>query len=55
MLEVFTYNAGKGDCVRIHFAERHNIFIDSGVIRFASVFREVCEKTMQSGGKRLML
>lgn len=44
MLEVYTYNAGKGDCIRIKFAETHNIFIDTGVTRFAPKFEQICNK-----------
>jgi len=49
MLEVYTYNAGKGDCIRLHFAGTHNIFIDSGVSRFAPAFRRTCNQIKQSG------
>ena len=49
MLEVYTYNAGKGDCIRLRFAENHNIFIDSGVIRFAPTFRRICNEIAKSG------
>lgn len=44
MLEVYTYNAGKGDCIRVKFAETHNIFIDTGVTRFAPKFKQICNK-----------
>lgn len=49
MLEIYTYNAGKGDCIRLHFAEIHNIFIDSGVIRFAPKFKKLCDEIIQKG------
>lgn len=49
MLEVYTYNAGKGDCVRIRFGERHNIFIDSGVTRFAHTFKAILDNIKASG------
>ncbi|MGM9958235.1 MAG: ComEC/Rec2 family competence protein [Erysipelotrichaceae bacterium] len=49
MLEVYTYNAGKGDCIRLHFAGTHNIFIDSGITRFAPKFRQLCDSVIQSG------
>lgn len=49
MLEVYSYNAGKGDCIRLRFANTHNIFVDSGVIRFASQFRLLCDNIKQSG------
>lgn len=49
MIEIYSYNAGKGDCIRIRFADTHNIFIDSGVIRFAPAFNQLCEKIKHSG------
>lgn len=49
MLEVYTYNAGKGDCIRLRFAGTHNIFIDSGVTRFAPAFRHLCDQIKKSG------
>lgn len=49
MLEVYTYNAGKGDCIRVRFAETHNIFIDTGVTRFGVDFRQICKKIVSSG------
>lgn len=49
MIEVYAYNAGKGDCIRLRFAETHNIFIDTGVTRFASTFRHICNQITQSG------
>ena len=48
MLEVFVYNAGKGDCIRIHYAETHNIIIDSGVMRFSSNFKRICDSLIQN-------
>ena len=27
MLEVYAYNAGKGDCIRLRFTGMHNIFV----------------------------
>ena len=47
MLEVFAYNAGKGDCIRIHYAETHNIIIDSGVMRFSPNFKRICDSVIQ--------
>ena len=47
MLEVFVYNAGKGDCIRIHYAETHNIIIDSGVMRFSPNFKRICDSVIQ--------
>lgn len=49
MLEVYTYNAGKGDCIRIHFAESHNIFIDTGVTAFAHKFKRICDEIVNMG------
>lgn len=49
MLQLYAYNAGKGDCIRIRFAETHNIIIDSGVIRFASRFKQICNDIISSG------
>ena len=48
MLEVFVYNAGKGDCIRIHYAETHNIIIDSGVMRFSPNFKRICDSVIQN-------
>jgi len=49
MLQLYAYNAGKGDCIRIRFAETHNIIIDSGVIRFAPKFNQLCSEIITSG------
>ena len=49
MLQLYAYNAGKGDCIRIRFAETHNIIIDSGVIRFAPKFNQLCREIISSG------
>ena len=49
MLEVYAYNAGKGDCIRLRFGETHNVFIDTGVTRFASSFRNLCNQIKQTG------
>ncbi len=43
MLEIYTYNAGKGDCIRIRFGNRHNIIVDTGITRFASKFLDLCK------------
>ena len=51
MLEVYAYNAGKGDCIRIRFGEGHNIFVDSGVIRFAKSFIQICSDIIAAGEK----
>lgn len=50
MLNLYTYNAGKGECIRIEFGEGasvHNIVIDTGVTRFAPSFQIIC-KSMTS-------
>lgn len=53
MLEVYTYNAGKGDSIRIRYGDApdriHNIFIDTGVTRFAPVFRDICNEILLAG------
>ena len=49
MLQVYAYNAGKGDCIRLHFADTHNIFIDTGVSRFAPMCEHLCNQIKQSG------
>ena len=49
MLEVYTYNAGKGDCVRLRFDDTHNIIIDTGVIRFAPAFKRICDEIRKKG------
>ena len=49
MLELYTYNAGKGDCIRIRYEDTHNIFIDSGVIRFGLKFRSICDDILSAG------
>ena len=49
MLQVFNYNAGKGDCIRLRYTglagTPHNILIDSGVIRFGLEFEAICRGT----------
>jgi beta-lactamase superfamily II metal-dependent hydrolase len=49
MLEVYTYNAGKGDCLRIRFGQGHNMLIDTGVMRFGIRLKEICEEIQSSG------
>lgn len=48
MLELFNYNAGRGDCIRIRYkgtsGQYRNIIIDSGVERFGPRFRSVLEE-----------
>lgn len=40
MLKLYAYNAGKGDCIRLSFGG-HNVFIDTGVTRFATEFQRI--------------
>lgn len=52
MLELYMYNAGKGDCIRIRYGDGHNInniIIDSGVVRFGSRFQSICDGIRESG------
>lgn len=52
MIEVYAYNAGKGDCIRIRFGndhDYHNIFIDTGVTRFGPTFRSILEEIQIAG------
>lgn len=49
MLELYTYNAGKGDCIRLRFAETHNIFIDTGVVGGAERFKALCDDIINVG------
>lgn len=51
MLEIYAYNAGKGDCIRIRFAEHHNIFIDTGVMGFADGFKSLCDEITRGDEK----
>ena len=48
MLQIFNYNAGKGDCLRLRYTGAscipHNILIDSGVIRFGLEFEAICKQ-----------
>lgn len=44
MNKIYAYNAGKGDCIRLQFGNGHNIIIDSGVTRFASAFKSICDE-----------
>lgn len=48
MLEVYVYNAGKGDCVRVRFGNGHNIFIDTGVSHFSVSFKSICENVLSA-------
>ena len=48
MLQIFNYNAGKGDCLRLRYTGLtgipHNILIDSGVMRFGLEFEAICKQ-----------
>ena len=48
MLQIFNYNAGKGDCLRLRYTGAsgipHNILIDSGEIRFGLEFEAICKQ-----------
>ena len=49
LLEVYGYNAGKGECIRIHFGAGKNLFVDAGTRRFGTRFRQICEEIISSG------
>lgn len=49
MLKIYTYNAGKGDCIRISFGSTHNIIVDTGVMRFGRKFQEICDEIESNG------
>ena len=46
MNEVYSYNAGKGDCIRLRFGNGRNIIIDTGVTRFSASFQSICERIL---------
>lgn len=48
MLQIFNYNAGAGDCIRMRY-NGHNIIIDSGVTRFGTRFKTICDEIKSSG------
>ena len=50
MLELYAYNAGRGDCIRRRFGSGrlHNIFIDTGVRGFGLRFYEICSRIRES-------
>jgi len=57
-LQLFNYNAGKGDCIRLRFqgqsGKMRNLLIDSGVSRFGPRFGSVCAE-ISSAGERIDL
>lgn len=48
MLEIYAYNAGKGDCIRLRFGDGHNVFIDTGVTRFGAKFKQLLNSILSS-------
>lgn len=46
MVELYAYDAAKGDCLRLRFkgasGNLHNIIIDSGCVKFGNKFIEIC-------------
>lgn len=55
MLQIFNYNAGKGDCLRLRYTgltgTPHNILIDSGVMRFGLEFEAICKQIVANHEK----
>ena len=49
MLDLYVYKAGKGDCIRLRFADTHNIFIDTGVMSFGNKFKNLCDDILSAG------
>lgn len=53
MLQLFNYNGGKGDWLRLRFeglsGRIHNIMIDAGVIRSGPRFHSVCSAIGSAG------
>lgn len=48
MLQLFNYNAGAGDCIRIRF-DSHNVIIDTGTTHFGPRFAAICNEIKASG------
>lgn len=54
MIQIFNYNAGKGDCIRLRYigksGEAKNIMVDSGVLRadFGYRFKQICNSLVES-------
>lgn len=46
---VYIYNAGKGECIRLRYGDGHNIFIDTGVTRFADTWKRLCREIVDAG------
>lgn len=55
ILQIFNYNAGKGDCLRLRYTGAsgisHNILIDSGEIRFGLEFEAICKQIVANHEK----
>lgn len=47
-MKLYAYNAGKGDCIRIQIGS-HNMFIDTGVMRFGLRFKSICDEIIAAG------
>lgn len=55
MLQIFNYNAGKGDCIRVRYTGisgmTRNILIDSGVRQFRLGFESICQSILDNHEK----
>ena len=49
MNQIYAYNAGKGECIRLRYGDGHNIFIDTGVTRFADTLKCLCREIVDAG------
>ncbi len=49
MNQIYAYNAGKGECIRLRYDDGHNIFIDTGVTRFADTLKRLCREIVDAG------
>lgn len=49
MNQIYAYNAGKGECIRLRYGDGHNIFIDTGVTRFADTLKRLCREIVDAG------
>lgn len=49
MNRIYAYNAGKGECIRLRYDDGHNIFIDTGVTRFADTLKRLCREIIDAG------
>lgn len=57
MINVFSYSAGKGECIRIQYGREtiHNAFFDTGVSRFGDRLRAVCDQIAENGERLNLL